>query len=739
MSDDELEIPTRTTKRISEVGAGNRRRRSRGEVLDTLATLFGTYVGVGGGVGGRRKGGNGNSDFDGGDTTSTATSVSASGAAHRSPRSPQKQQLNRNSSSARSETTTSTANDDYDDNYNDNNDENDDNDYTGSNNHSPQHRRQRQRKHKINKEREEDEDRYEGEELAVAAAVRVNKENIRLRALVETTAERMQAALESLKEKDAMQQQALTTHTEKANAVQQELFTTQHNLDTSRAEVESLRIELERAKTAIFNESQKSEAVQAEHRKQEREMGELKAQKNLLTQRVERLAVEAEAKVTEVASLTVSAQSQQSTRNELALLQTRCNELLEQVASLTADKDRLSLLLKKGRALSDQHFLGGGALGSVYGNGGASAVNEDVNDFAVNNASNSAVQWKDAPNWVPVGIVQASSAFIKRYPMVHERDMKDFLIACNSVWHSRLQAIADNVEKSATKRTKMLHTPYREVLQASTISRLRATISNLQALLQAQNPASVRFTSASVDLPRLTPGETLLLRGGGHGADVVQARANVAYTTRPRSASRTSHVPTEARLLSVPGSGGKRLDAEESRKLFDEAMQCIDYLARRLEVEEGRGSGFPNPNMASMKDNAIDDDVITDAERLRLGNAGAEYARRIESGGEGGGGGGMSVGSHDRRNLNPPSSSSSSSYSSHMSSSLHQGLPDVATAAPRTLRFDENLQTQHTTSTQRGGGGGGGGGRSVMDALTAAASPPRFSTNAAYKRSIESW
>jgi hypothetical protein len=208
----------------------------------------------------------------------------------------------------------------------------------------------------------------------------------------------------------------------------------------------------------------------------------------------------------------------------MALLQTRCNELLEEVAALTADKDRLSLLLKKGRALSDQHYLGANG-----GGVGGATVNEDDGTDASDGMSNT-VQWKDAPNWIPVGIVQASTAFMKRYPTVHERDMKDFLVACNSVWHSRLQAIADNVEKSATKRTKMLHTPYRQVLQASTISRLRGTISNLQALLSSQNPASVRFTSASVDLPRLTPGETMLLRGGGHGADVIQAKTNHAYS-----------------------------------------------------------------------------------------------------------------------------------------------------------------------------------------------------------------
>ena len=243
----------------------------------------------------------------------------------------------------------------------------------------------------------------------------------------------------------------------------------------------------------------------------------------------------------------------------------------------------------------------------------------------------------------------------------------------------------------------------------------------------------------------MTPGETMLLRGGGHGADVIQAKTNHAYSNtinnqmmRPRSASKSSssHVSTEARLLSVPGSGGKRLDAEESRRLFDEAMQCIDYLARRLEAEEGRGTGFPNMAAGAKGvhvNYGYEDDVISDAERQRLGDAGAEYARRVEGGGGGGG-------SHDRRSTNPSSSSSSSSSSSaYMSSSLRQSLPDVATAAPRTLRVDEQPPQAHTaslSSMHRGGGGGG----SVMDALTAAASPPRFSTNnSAYKRSIESW
>jgi hypothetical protein len=668
-----------------------RRRRSRGEVLDTLATLFGNYVG-----------GSNTTNDDGEDTASVSTSFT-----DRTPR---------KTSTTRHSVTTPDDNESQIDT-------------TRRNNNNHNHR------HTNNKKVEDDnnDDRYEGEELAVAAAVRVNKENIRLRALVESTAERMQTALESLRDKDISQQHSLSIQIEKTTQLEKELVSTRIELEKSNREISTLRQEMENMKIELQNETQRAELMSSEQKKQEKEMGELKSQKLLLTQRIERLASEAEAKVIEAASRSASAQSQQSFKNELALVQSRCNELVEEVAILTADKDRLALLLKKGRALSDQHFLGpsSSSLSDT-----PLISNEDA---AISTAT--VVEWKDAPNWVPVGVVQASTAFIKRYPSVHQRDMKDFLIACNSVWHSRLQAISDSVEKSATRRTKMLHTPYREVLQASTISRLRSTISNLQALLQAQNPASVRFTSASVDLPRLTPGETILLRRGGHGADVVHAKTNASISSfnRPKSASKM-HVATEARLLSVPGSGGKRLDAEESRRLFDEAMECIDYLSRRLETEEGRGSGFPNLNN---KNEEEEDYRLSEDERRRLGDAGGDYARRIE----GGDGGGRQERLTTTSSYPPSSYPSSSSFMSSSSSttSLRQNLPDVTSAASRTLRFDEHLNQQQQQQQQqqqpfsslkypkeKGG---------LSDALSAAASPPRFSTsNTTYnKRSIESW
>ena len=214
-----------------------RRRRSRGEVLDTLATLFGNYVG-----------GSNTTNDDGEDTASVSTSFT-----DRTPR---------KSSTTRHSITTPDDNESQ-------------LDTRRNHNHHNHH-------HNNNVEdKNVDDDRYEGEELAVAAAVRVNKENIRLRALVESTAERMQTALESLRDKDISQQHSLSIQIEKTTQLEKELASTRIELEKSYGEISTLGQEMENLKMKLQNETQRAEFISSEQRKQEKEMGDLKSQKLL--------------------------------------------------------------------------------------------------------------------------------------------------------------------------------------------------------------------------------------------------------------------------------------------------------------------------------------------------------------------------------------------------------------------------------------------------------------------------
>jgi hypothetical protein len=549
------------------------------------------------------------------------------------------------------------------------------------------------------------------EELAVDAAVRVHAENARLRALVESTAQHLQRSLAALHERAREQQRAAADAAEHSARRDGEVLALRRELDEARSEAAGARSELEvQARDAaarladvrgdlarsIAQDASRADAAA----RLERELAVVRQERADLLLRLSRLTAEADAQESERARELERREKDaqvpaSQARAELAVALRRCSELSASVAHLTADKDRLALLVGRGRLLASQHFIGDEAppghaqhwLGGV-GTGAPGSAGEGASVLP----SAARAEWKDAPSWVPVGVVEACAAFRAKYPSVDAREMRDFLVACNSVWHSRLQAVSDGVEREAAKKSQW-RAPYREVLQASTITRLRATIATLQALLEGRRPGGVHFAAASADLPRLTPGEEVLLQSGGAGADAVAWRTRRLSTHRLHA--QQQHVSTEARLLSVPGSGARRLDSGESQVLLGEAMRCIEHLSRRLDEESAYAERFE----AQRSQHDVERD-----ETLRLGDAGSIYARKASA-----------------STAEPPQIPQPPPPPPPPHQPPAATLTSPADAVQHPLHFDADLLNASVRSPRR----------TVGDAIAAAQSPPRVFTRIA--------
>lgn len=203
--------------------------------------------------------------------------------------------------------------------------------------------------------------------------------------------------------------------------------------------------------------------------------------------------------------------------------------------------------------------------------------------------------WPDAPTWVPTEAVNAAHELYLSLPAASSvqdsYSLQKFLLQTNQAYYDKLLTILKKQEKIFKKKLAW-RVPFQEVLQASTITRLRSTVTTLQSLVQGRNPPpAAALGVTTVDRDNATPGE---LAFGRH--DTYNQHSLLSLNSLQNAKSRSpnslnggrqrSLSPSKARLLSVPGSGGKRLDGYESAQLLVQAMECVEFLQNKIQQLE---------------------------------------------------------------------------------------------------------------------------------------------------------
>ena len=231
---------------------------------------------------------------------------------------------------------------------------------------------------------------------------------------------------------------------------------------------------------------------------------------------------------------------------------------------------------------------------------------QNTNGYLEEEDLNPPTAWSDAPTWVPEeALTAAHELFMMLSPNTSSQDsvtLQTFLLRTNQAYYQKLLAIMKKQEKIFKKKLAW-RVPFKEVLQASTITRLRSTVSTLQTLLDGRVPPmnQTGFGATTVDRDNATPGEIAFGRHDTYRQNstinsVQHAVSRNSLGASPNNDRGRSVSPSKARLLSVPGSGGKRLDGYESAQLLVQAMECVDFLQNKIhQLEQNAVSRSPSP------------------------------------------------------------------------------------------------------------------------------------------------
>lgn len=266
------------------------------------------------------------------------------------------------------------------------------------------------------------------------------------------------------------------------------------------------------------------------------------------------------------------------------------NELNTAIAHLQADKARLAELLRAGKLVDAQDYIGDqpapGSFQQQHWLGSAPTPidHQQQHDGQGDDAGgdDGPIDWFDGANWVPAIAIDAAATLKRKYDgPVAVKDLHHFLLTCNRAWHEKLVEGLKAKDRECRKRLAW-RAPYQEVLQTATIARLRTTLSTLQAIASGRQPPAQGFGATTIDtLTEPTPGEVAFGRSMRNGGDGMAATGTMRSVSASRSGA-GGGTAAGARLLSVPGSGGRRLDGYESAQLLNQAMECVDFLQKKI-------------------------------------------------------------------------------------------------------------------------------------------------------------
>jgi hypothetical protein len=234
--------------------------------------------------------------------------------------------------------------------------------------------------------------------------------------------------------------------------------------------------------------------------------------------------------------------------------------------------------------------------------------------------------------WVPTEVVLALATFRQCYPAITDVDARALLFQLNRAYAARLKSVTRRLYSTYAGHVETLHRrhdlslPYKEVMQASTIARLYKELGRIKQIYggSAAGPDLASGSAAGIvgiAPAALSPG----FRGPSTGPAAKMQRALsqlglASLSTRPPQRTpgapgsppaspgllvvsstglhqlpRPSPMvgapgPTHAdnataavvgQLLSVPGSGAKRLDAAETQRLVEQALSLAEEMSAR--------------------------------------------------------------------------------------------------------------------------------------------------------------